>query len=413
MKKIIYLLSIVVVMLANKVYGAKFTDIENHWAKDEIEKGVENLIINGYEDKTFKPNNYVSVAEYLKILTSSANFDLIRDGFTVWPYAYISTGKATGLILDSEFDDYNKKLTRNEIARITARYIDVEDVEISKNKLMDLDANYEIEIQKLVELNVINGYEDRTFRGENLVTRAEAIVIANRATNIRRELISNRTYTLEEKKSLTNINENFGIRYEIIEDEIYAYDSGRYSKLEGYKVQEDNINVKKVINVIDKMIDEDSYTKVMFVPSELIPNQLIIYRGENEKLIDDSGYDFSFLYYENGPYELKRISKEDIFSEECYLKIELGKMWRYLSELNQKKYTDKYKKEKLRRCLEVEFGTKYADEILEYMIEKYELKISRESYGERQVEQKIFGKYIVNYYKTTDGNPRFFIAIDD
>ena len=133
-------------------------------------------------------------------------------------------------------------------------------------------------------------------------------------------------------------------------------------------------------------------------------------RGENQNLVDYSMFDFSFTYYEEKPYELKRISQDGMFSEECYMKVEIGKMWRDWSEFSESKYVDKYKKEKLKECLKIEFGTSNADKVLEYMIEKYELKITRQTAGIEEKEQKVFGKFIVNYYKKSDGNPTFYIS---
>ena len=45
------------------------------------------------------------------------------------------------------------------------------------------------------------------------------------------------------------------------------------------------------------------------------------------------------------------------------------------------------------------------------MLEKYELKITRQTEGIEEKEQKRFGKYIVNYYKKSDGYPTFYISV--
>ena len=51
-----------------------FNDINNHWAKDTIEKWKDKGIISGYPDGTFKPDAPVTRAELAKILTLA--FDL-------------------------------------------------------------------------------------------------------------------------------------------------------------------------------------------------------------------------------------------------------------------------------------------------------------------------------------------------
>lgn len=416
MKKICLIAIFMLSLINIKSYAVEFTDIKNHWAKNEIIESTENLIINGYADNTFKPDNSVTLAEYLKIIIESGKFDLLREGNNYFPDYFINTALEKGLILQNEFININKKLTRNDVAKITSRYINIvvgdAHTAPSKSKIIDIHPNYKSEINALINLGVINGYEDNTFRGEKEVTRAESIVISKRATNVRRKLISSRNYTEEEKLKYSNIKKEGSndLCYEIKNEKIYIYDYGRYSSLQGYEVSSENLNIKKIVKIINALIDEDSYTEVLYAPDKNIFNQLVIRRGENKNNTEIGGCDFSLTYYEDKPYELRRISKKDIFSEECYMKISLIKMWRDGSRLNKNEYIDEYKKEKLRKVLEIEFGVNNADKILDYMIEKYEEKLSRKTAGKMIVEQKTFGKYIVNYYKHTDGSPNFYIA---
>lgn len=52
----------------------KFTDIENHWAKDYIAMGSKKKYVSGYKDKTFKPDNSVTRAEFCKMLTKISSY---------------------------------------------------------------------------------------------------------------------------------------------------------------------------------------------------------------------------------------------------------------------------------------------------------------------------------------------------
>ena len=52
-------------------YNNSFSDTKGHWAEAEISKFNDLGYISGYEDKTFKPNNSVTRAEFVKILNNS------------------------------------------------------------------------------------------------------------------------------------------------------------------------------------------------------------------------------------------------------------------------------------------------------------------------------------------------------
>lgn len=53
---------------------SKFKDINYHWAKDYISMGSAKKYISGYKDKTFRPNNYVTRAEFCQMITNIGDF---------------------------------------------------------------------------------------------------------------------------------------------------------------------------------------------------------------------------------------------------------------------------------------------------------------------------------------------------
>lgn len=60
------------VSLSFAATSVSFKDVpNNHWAKNTIAWGVENKLVGGYPDGTFKPDNKVNEAEFLVMLVSS------------------------------------------------------------------------------------------------------------------------------------------------------------------------------------------------------------------------------------------------------------------------------------------------------------------------------------------------------
>ena len=53
---------------------AKFTDISDHWARDYIAMGSSKKYVSGYKDKTFKPDNPVTRAEFCQMLTKISEY---------------------------------------------------------------------------------------------------------------------------------------------------------------------------------------------------------------------------------------------------------------------------------------------------------------------------------------------------
>lgn len=56
------------------VSAANFSDTSGHWAEETIEKWVDRGLVSGYPDGTFLPDNPVTRAEFVKIITTA--FDL-------------------------------------------------------------------------------------------------------------------------------------------------------------------------------------------------------------------------------------------------------------------------------------------------------------------------------------------------
>lgn len=112
-----------------------FTDIAGHWAEGDIKRAATKGFVSGYPDGTFKPKNPVT-----------------RDGFTVMLIGALQPN-AAGAVLNFTDADQIGEWAKQAVARA-------------------------------VQLGVITGYDDGSFRPDTQITRAEMAVMIARAMHL-------------------------------------------------------------------------------------------------------------------------------------------------------------------------------------------------------------------------------------
>lgn len=190
MKKIasLALASMLTVSSIAMVYANPVTDIKDHWAKETITQLTDQNIISGYPDGSFRPDNSVSVAEFIKIATSSIDEDIEGGEGSNWYVPYVDKALDMGLVKDGEFSKYNREITRGEMARIISRALEKEPQNVNKLKRQITDFNKipsEIKdhVAKVYAAGIITGYEDGSFKYDRTATRAEASAMLLRLLN--------------------------------------------------------------------------------------------------------------------------------------------------------------------------------------------------------------------------------------
>lgn len=114
---------------------SEFTDISGtEWYINYITTGVENKIISGYADGTFKPEETVNLAEAMKMLVNtnelipilpSDDQEFFADADkSAWYASYINYGAENGLIYADSNNNISpdKAMTRAELAYLIYRY---------------------------------------------------------------------------------------------------------------------------------------------------------------------------------------------------------------------------------------------------------------------------------------------------
>ncbi len=166
-------------------------DINEHWAESTIRDFISNGYINGYSDNTFRPNNSITRAEFIKIFNKYFGLNkksgkTFNDTSTHWAKDEIDIAVTNGVINgypDNTFKP-DEPITREQAAKVISNYKKIEDNHFDKlNKYKDaLDVSdwAKSSVEGALEQGYMNGYDDNTFKPKNNITRAEAVVTLSR-----------------------------------------------------------------------------------------------------------------------------------------------------------------------------------------------------------------------------------------
>lgn len=125
-----------------------FIDISEHWGREIINEAAEKNIVSGYEDNTFRPNNSITRAEFLTILYNSGLADTsVNDGNisfadikgNEWYYDYVKWGAVNDLIVGYEDNTFrgNDVITRQEMAVVISKFIKLTDMKLDENEAVE------------------------------------------------------------------------------------------------------------------------------------------------------------------------------------------------------------------------------------------------------------------------------------
>ncbi|WP_019912136.1 S-layer homology domain-containing protein [Paenibacillus sp. HW567] len=108
-----------------KAASVKFSDIPtNHWAKSGIDTAVNKGYVVGYPGGLFMPNANVTRAEFIKMVVTATG-QPVEETTGKWYESYVTAAEQAALYIKSDFansdTEWNKKITRQEMARIAAR----------------------------------------------------------------------------------------------------------------------------------------------------------------------------------------------------------------------------------------------------------------------------------------------------
>lgn len=180
-------LSVFLPGVGEKLYShaAQFTDVEEHWAAEYIEKAVDYEFVNGYSDGTFRPDDPITRAEFTKMVNSVLKNDLTADidfedvSEDDWFCEDVRKGVAACFISGYSTSSFGpgNKITRQEAAVMLSRVVPASGEEVTIKVFGDYEdvASWaETAFRKMVGKGYIGGSTTGNLNPVSNLTRAQA-----------------------------------------------------------------------------------------------------------------------------------------------------------------------------------------------------------------------------------------------
>jgi len=171
-----------------------FHDIAGHWAESVIMEAVEQGIVNGYEDGSFRPERQVTRAEFSVMLVRALNLELPSEAQTSfadngsipdWARAYIAAAVEAKVIQGYEDNTFraDRPINREEMSAIMTRAFGIETAQDGAPDFSDADqiSDWALPyVAAAAKAKLMNGRGNNVFAPKELATRAEAVAVLMR-----------------------------------------------------------------------------------------------------------------------------------------------------------------------------------------------------------------------------------------
>ncbi|MDQ0896200.1 MULTISPECIES: S-layer homology domain-containing protein [unclassified Paenibacillus] len=158
-----------------------FADMRDHWAKKAVATAIAKKYVDGYSDGSFRPENYVTGAEFIKMIVTAS--ELKVSGSTEgsqWFVPYIKAAVEKGLVREEAITAsfLENPITRLEMSKVAVRSTDpsLQQKHVSLN---DQGVMY-----TAVNKGLIQGLSGGELAPEGKTTRAQSVTIVERVLTL-------------------------------------------------------------------------------------------------------------------------------------------------------------------------------------------------------------------------------------
>lgn len=275
-KTLYFLLALMLLFTAVPIYAFGITDYMGHWAEKNIEDWLHKGYVSGYPDGSFKPEGFVTRAEFVKMVnlsfgyTELDNINFLDVDKNDWFYIEIQKGFKAGYINGISSDKFapESHITREQAAVIICKILELDSQnDLSKSNFSDHNnislwaKNY---VNLAANLSIVQGYENNSFKPQNPIKRAEAIKVLQRAIEQRyklKDLVIEQSDTVLKNTAVNNIiiSKKVGDGSVTLENVVIANDLlveglGEKTKVLIKTKDISNINIGKIIIDVNSSI---------------------------------------------------------------------------------------------------------------------------------------------------------------
>ena len=224
MKKLIcFTISFFVVTASTfSVYAADFNDLKStNWAYEAISAMSSKAVIAGYPDGSFKPNNTVTYGEFIKMaLLASTGKDVGNSASGNWAEGYYKEALNLGYFTEYDIKKsaLNREITRAHMALIISSIlgaVEIKDYDEIQKGITDITYKtlYEYDITKSYATGILTGYEDKTFKPDKTLSRAEAATVIYRLVDESKRVLPNSEKQTGNIKPINEVIKNINSYY--------------------------------------------------------------------------------------------------------------------------------------------------------------------------------------------------------
>lgn len=182
--------------------SAQFSDISGQWFEQSVKDAAAKGYVDGFEDGTFRPNESVTRAQFMKLVASGIGKKVETVEGNAWYMPYIKALKEEGIV-EERFNpgDMNQPMVRAEMAMYAVKAVDPE----LKGTLLEA-----------TERGIVQGVGNGELEPMGHTTRAQAVTIIERILDAREgkelEVDKYAVSRAEIEKTGSNVNSMLGLQ---------------------------------------------------------------------------------------------------------------------------------------------------------------------------------------------------------